>query len=59
MKKTIFALSLLGSVFAFSQEKENAASKEKQIEGVVITKTKKPLNKRQTVLFLIFPNNLN
>ncbi|MGN7866508.1 outer membrane beta-barrel protein [Chryseobacterium sp. 22458] len=46
MKKTIFALSLLGSVFAFSQEKENAASKEKQIEGVVITKTKKAVEQK-------------
>ncbi|AYZ14142.1 TonB-dependent receptor [Chryseobacterium arthrosphaerae] len=46
MKKTIFALSLLGSVFVFSQEKENAASKEKQIEGVVITKTKKAVEQK-------------
>jgi hypothetical protein len=33
MKKTIFALSLLGSVFVFSQEKSNNTTKEKQIEG--------------------------
>lgn len=46
MKKTIFALSLLGSVLVFSQEKENAASKEKQIEGVVITKTKKAVEQK-------------
>ncbi|WES96113.1 outer membrane beta-barrel protein [Chryseobacterium arthrosphaerae] len=46
MKKTIFALSLLGSVFVFSQEKENAVSKEKQIEGVVITKTKKAVEQK-------------
>lgn len=46
MKKTIFALSLLSSVFAFSQEKENNTSKEKQIEGVVITKTKKAVEQK-------------
>lgn len=46
MKKTIFTLSLLSSVFVFSQEKENNGSKEKQIEGVVITKTKKAVEQK-------------
>lgn len=46
MKKTIFALSLLSSVFAFSQEKNNNTPKEKQIEGVVITKTKKAIEQK-------------
>ncbi|UKB83690.1 TonB-dependent receptor [Chryseobacterium sp. MEBOG06] len=46
MKKTIFALSLLSFVFAFSQEKDNNTSKEKQIEGVVITKTKKAVEQK-------------
>jgi outer membrane receptor protein involved in Fe transport len=46
MKKTIFALSLLSSVLVFSQEKDNTTSKEKQIEGVVITKTKKAVEQK-------------
>ncbi|NML69570.1 outer membrane beta-barrel protein [Chryseobacterium sp. RP-3-3] len=47
MKKTILALSLLGSFFAYSQEKSsNNAVKEKQIEGVVITKTKKAVEQK-------------
>ena len=46
MKKTIFALSLLGSVFVFSQEKSNNTTKEKQIEGVVITKSKKAVEQK-------------
>ena len=45
MKKTIFALSLLSSVFVFSQEKNNKPQ-EKQIEGVVITKTKKAVEQK-------------
>lgn len=45
MKKTILTLSLLGSVFAYSQEKNNT-TKEKQIEGVVITKTKKAVEQK-------------
>lgn len=45
MKKTIFALSLLSSVFIFSQEKTNKPQ-EKQIEGVVITKTKKAVEQK-------------
>ena len=47
MRKTILALSLLGSIFVFSQEKKsNSTEKEKQIEGVVITKTKKAVEQK-------------
>ncbi|REC48266.1 outer membrane beta-barrel family protein [Chryseobacterium pennipullorum] len=46
MKKTIFALSLVISVFVFSQEKGDNQPKEKQIEGVVITKTKKAVEQK-------------
>lgn len=47
MKKTIFTLSLLASFFAYSQEKTNTSpDKEKQIEGVVITKTKKAVEQK-------------
>ncbi|MGG5209620.1 outer membrane beta-barrel protein [Chryseobacterium sp. MIQD13] len=47
MRKTIFALSLLASFFAYSQEKTNTSpDKEKQIEGVVITKTKKAVEQK-------------
>lgn len=46
MKKTIFALSVLGSVMTFSQEKTNNQVKEKEIEGVVITKTKKAVEQK-------------
>lgn len=46
MKKTILALSVLGSVIAFAQEKPNNQVKEKQIEGVVITKTKKAVEQK-------------
>ncbi|MEG0927674.1 MULTISPECIES: TonB-dependent receptor domain-containing protein [Chryseobacterium] len=46
MKKTIFALSLITSVCAFSQEKSNNTTNEKQIEGVVITKTKKAVEQK-------------
>jgi len=47
MKKTIFTLSLLASFFAYSQEKTNTGTdKEKQIEGVVITKTKKAVEQK-------------
>lgn len=45
MKKTILTLSLLGSIFAYSQEKNNT-TKEKQIEGVAITKTKKAVEQK-------------
>jgi outer membrane receptor protein involved in Fe transport len=47
MRKTIFTLSLLASFFAYSQEKNSSnAEKEKQIEGVVITKTKKAVEQK-------------
>ncbi|NIF07377.1 TonB-dependent receptor [Chryseobacterium sp. Tr-659] len=46
MKKTIFALSLVSSMLVFSQEKNTTAAKEKQIEGVVITKTKKAVEQK-------------
>ncbi|MGU3376686.1 outer membrane beta-barrel protein [Chryseobacterium sp. M5A1_1a] len=46
MKKTIFALSLISSVCLFSQEKGNNQTNEKQIEGVVITKTKKAVEQK-------------
>jgi len=49
MKKTLLTLSILGSVFGFPQEtKDNkeATEKEKQIEGVVITKTKKAVEQK-------------
>ncbi|GAB0155594.1 outer membrane beta-barrel family protein [Chryseobacterium sp. Alg-005] len=43
MKKTIIALSFLGSVSIYAQEKP---VKEKQIEGVTITKTKKAVEQK-------------
>jgi len=49
MKKTLFTLSILGSVLGFSQEtKDNNDSKlkEKEIESVVITKTKKAVEQK-------------
>ncbi|MFP3834326.1 outer membrane beta-barrel protein [Chryseobacterium sp. SIMBA_028] len=46
MKKIIFALSLITSVCVFSQEKSNNTTNEKQIEGVVITKTKKAVEQK-------------
>ena len=46
-------------MLVFSQEKTNSTPKEKQIEGVVITKTKKPLNKKADRTILIFLNNLS
>ncbi len=47
MKKAIIALSLLGSISSFAQEKVNSqATKEKQIEGVTITKTKKAVEQK-------------
>jgi len=49
MKKTLFTLSVLGSVLGFSQEtKDNNDSKlkEKEIESVVITKTKKAVEQK-------------
>lgn len=46
MKKTIFSLSLLSSVFIFSQEKGKNTTNEKQIDGIVITKTKKAVEQK-------------
>jgi len=46
MRKTILALSVLGSVIAFAQEKPNSQIKEKEIEGVVMTKTKKAVEQK-------------
>ncbi|WP_415329371.1 TonB-dependent receptor domain-containing protein [Chryseobacterium sp. MMS23-Vi53] len=46
MKKTIIALSFLGTVYTFAQEKTNNQVKEKQIEGVTITKTKKAVEQK-------------
>lgn len=47
MKKAIIALSLLGSIFSFAQGKtNNQATKEKQIEGITITKTKKAVEQK-------------
>jgi len=44
MKKTIFALSFIGSVLTYAQQKNEV--KEKQIEGVTITKTKKAVEQK-------------
>lgn len=47
MRKTILALSLIAYFFAYSQEKTSSnPEKEKQIEGVVITKTKKAVEQK-------------
>ncbi|AZB31571.1 outer membrane beta-barrel protein [Chryseobacterium balustinum] len=49
MKKTLFTLSILGSILGFAQEtKDNNDSKlkEKEIESVVITKTKKAVEQK-------------
>ncbi|WP_353148285.1 TonB-dependent receptor [Chryseobacterium sp.] len=46
MKKIILTLSVLGSLMVYSQEKTNTQPKEKQIEGVVITKTKKAVEQK-------------
>ncbi|KPH12064.1 outer membrane beta-barrel family protein [Chryseobacterium sp. ERMR1:04] len=46
MKKTIFVLSVIGSMFTYAQEKTNSQVKEKEIEGVVITKTKKAVEQK-------------
>ncbi|GAA5099378.1 outer membrane beta-barrel family protein [Chryseobacterium ginsengisoli] len=47
MKKAIIALSLLGTIFTFAQEKtNNQPTKEKQIEGITITKTKKAVEQK-------------
>ncbi len=44
MKKTIFALSFIGSMLTYAQQKNEV--KEKQIEGVTITKTKKAVEQK-------------
>ncbi len=47
MKKTIITLSFLSMAFISAQEKTgNQTTKEKQIEGVVITKTKKAVEQK-------------
>ncbi|CAA7195391.1 outer membrane beta-barrel family protein [Chryseobacterium potabilaquae] len=46
MKKTVFILSLLIHTVAYSQEKSTSQVKEKQIEGVTITKTKKAVEQK-------------
>lgn len=46
MKKTIIALSFLGTVITYAQEKTNNQVKEKEIEGVTITKTKKAVEQK-------------
>jgi hypothetical protein len=59
MKKTLFALSLISSALAFSQEKGNNTAKENKSTALLSLKLKKPLNKKQTVPFLIFLSNLS
>lgn len=46
MKKTILALSILASAISFAQENKDTKPKEKEIEGVVITKTKKAVDQK-------------
>lgn len=46
MKKTIIALSFLCTIFTYAQEKTNNQVKEKEIEGVTITKTKKAVEQK-------------
>lgn len=46
MKKLIFVFSILGSIMAYAQEKPKNEVKEKTIEGVVITKTKKAVEQK-------------
>ncbi|WP_027378867.1 TonB-dependent receptor domain-containing protein [Chryseobacterium daeguense] len=46
MKKTIIASLFLGSIVTYAQEKPNSQTKEKQIEGVTITKTKKAVEQK-------------
>lgn len=47
MKKILLTLSILASTLGFSQEtKDNKETKEKEIEGVVITKTKKAVEQK-------------
>lgn len=47
MKKILLTLSILASTLGFSQDtKDNKETKEKEIEGVVITKTKKAVEQK-------------
>jgi hypothetical protein len=46
MKKTIITSLFLGTIFTYAQEKTNSQTKEKQIEGVTITKTKKAVEQK-------------
>ncbi|CAD7807889.1 hypothetical protein CHRY9390_01732 [Chryseobacterium aquaeductus] len=46
MKKIILALSVLASTITFAQETKDTKVKEKEIEGVVITKTKKAVEQK-------------
>jgi hypothetical protein len=47
MKKILLTLSILASTLGFSQEtKDNKETKEKEIEGVIITKTKKAVEQK-------------
>ncbi|WP_419869548.1 TonB-dependent receptor domain-containing protein [Chryseobacterium sp. CT-SW4] len=46
MKKVFFTLSLLSTITIFSQEKNTAPVKEKEIEGVTLTKTKKAVEQK-------------
>ncbi|MFP3592341.1 TonB-dependent receptor domain-containing protein [Chryseobacterium sp. SIMBA_038] len=46
MKKTIFTISFLSSIISYAQEKSNDQIKEKKIEGVTITKTKKAVEQK-------------
>ncbi|SIP91711.1 Outer membrane receptor proteins, mostly Fe transport [Chryseobacterium sp. RU37D] len=46
MKKTIITSLFLGTIFTYAQEKTNNQTKEKQIEAVTITKTKKAVEQK-------------
>lgn len=46
MKKSLFALLIIGSVFSFAQQKPKSEPKETQIEGVTITATKKAVEQK-------------
>ncbi|MDR6406249.1 MULTISPECIES: outer membrane beta-barrel family protein [Chryseobacterium] len=46
MKKITIPLLILGSIFTYAQEKPDNQTKEKQIEGVTITKTKKAVEQK-------------
>src|SRR5690606_1539469 len=46
MKKTILALSILSSGFIFAQENKDSKVKEKEIQEVTLTKTKKAVEQK-------------